>query len=130
MSKKTIRTLMLIDSLTLIFIIIQIQSIVAAYIHFSKSTFWSNEYDIYISSIEVYTGFGWAAVLKTQFGSFIKWMKIFLFFANIYVVIKKLILVFKRTIASRVAFSIFINLLFMGFKVAEAFWVWEMWMSV
>lgn len=128
MSKRTRTTLLVVDLLTIILVIIHIQSAIVAYIHYSNLPSWPG--NLITESVKKYVYYGWADVLHAQFGSFIKWLKIVLFFANIYAVIKKLILIFKKMIDLRLALLVLLNLLFIGLKVLEALWVWEMWMSV
>lgn len=117
MSKKSKYTLVGVDLLTLILVVMQIQSMIATYIEFSDCTVWANEYEIYVESIACYSSGGWASVLNAHFRTFVNWTKFVLFFANIYAIKKKLILIFKKVIDSRVAFSIPLNLLFIGLKL-------------
>lgn len=128
MSKRTRTTLLAVDLLTLILVIIHIQSATATYIHYSNLPYsWPG--NLITESVTWYVYYGWADVLHAHFGSF-KWLKIVLFFANIYAIIKKLILIFKKIIDLRLALLVLLNLLFIGLKVLEALGVWEMWMSV
>ena len=82
MSKRTKTILIAVDLLTLVFVIVHIQSAIAGYIHYSNLPSWPR--NIFTKSIKKYVGYGMANILNAHFGNFIKWMKIFSFFANIY----------------------------------------------
>ncbi len=126
MSKKTKYALLFVDVFTFLLILIQTQSSIVRLVKFIDQPLW----EILKENFSRYTYYGLASVLNTRLGSFITLMKVFLFFANIYAVIKKLILIFKKMIDLRLALLVLLNLLFIGLKVLEALGVWEMWMSV
>ena len=128
MAKNKSKILWIIDALTIIFLIIQIQSTIA---RISPEHYWhyplkEQLYD----SIYLYTVHGWSEVLHDCLGSIVPWSKFLLFFANIYAVIWKIIGTIKRNVSSKSRVFIIVNLVFIVLKLIEFDGFLSGWMSV
>lgn len=117
MVKNKSRVLLIIDVLTLSFLIIQIQSIIACKMRVSESSYTYGKSILDI--LQLYKYYGWSEILNDYLGQIVPWSKTLLFFANIYAVILKLIGIIRRTIPTKRFAFIVINLLFIVLKLIE-----------
>ena len=106
-----------IDTLTIIFLIIQVVSMFS-YIKPENYWFYPLKEQLF-HSLSLYTVVGWSEVLHNHLGAVVPWSKTLLFFANIYAVILKLIGIIRRTIPTKRFAFIVINLLFIVLKLIE-----------
>ena len=114
-NKKNRNTLWIIDALTVIFIVIQVQSTIS----YCKT--WQHWYH----PLAAYKIDGWADVLHNCFGFVVPWSKFLLFCANVYAVIRKAMGIAKKSIPSRLAVLIILNLIFIVLKLIEFYFEWE-----
>lgn len=125
MNKKSI---VIIDILTIVLMFIQAQSMIS-FINYINHSYYPLK-TLLFDSLSLYTLHGWAKVIHDLFGNSVFWIKVFFFFANIYVGLKKAIGIVKKDISPYFAILIFLNVLFVISKLIEAYLNLEMLMGV
>jgi len=126
MSKRQ-KIIWIIDVLTIVFILIALQSGVVRFEKFSVSRPLIERISL---SIQLYSVNGWSGVLYHYLGLVVPLSKFLLFIANIYAVIQKAIGKFKRDISPTSKWLIIVNLLFITLRLIEFAGVWESWMGI
>ena len=116
--KKSQNVLWIIDVLTIIFVLIALQSIAVCFVELSNSESLPLK-EVIFASIKYCGISGWSEILHDYLGPIVPWSKTLLFFANIYAVILKLIGIIRRTIPTKRFAFIVINLLFIVLKLIE-----------
>ncbi|MBQ7491576.1 MAG: hypothetical protein IJT76_03110 [Clostridia bacterium] len=126
---KTQKIIWIIDVLTIVFILITLQSGVVCFEEISDSPYFSLKEKILLS-IQHYGFYGWSEILHNTFGPIVPWSKFLLFIANVYAVIRKIIGMIKKDISLKSRAFIVVNLLFITLKLIEFDNWWAGLMSV
>ncbi len=114
--------LWLIDILIIIFLVVQIQSMIS---NVDSSIFEFYSLKKQISDSRFYYVFsGWAETLRSNFGTVYDSAKFLLFGADIYLIMKKIRLIIKKDIGKYLIYLLFLDSLFAYLKITEFFhWV-------
>ena len=115
MSKRE-KAIWIIDILTIVFILIALQSIAVGFEEF----FFSHPLkERILLSIQLCSVNGWSEILHDSLGAIVPWSKFLLFIANVYAVIRKAFDLSTEDISSKSRGLIVVNLLFIVLKWIE-----------
>ena len=123
---KSQKALWIIDILTIVFVLIALQSIVVCF----KELAYFSLSDKIINSLQDCSFYGWSRMLRDSLGVVVPWSKFLLFLANVYAVIRKIRGMKKKDVSPKSRALIIINLLFITLKLIEFHIWWLGYMSV
>ena len=110
MSQRRRRVLLVIDILTIAFIIIQIQSMVS---YFRPENYYHYPFEEQLyDSFRLYVVAGWSDILHDTFGRLVPLTKFSLFLASIYAVIAETVGIVKKNLSTKFVVLILVKLLF------------------